>query len=87
MENNKYKKTKKAVSLVVAAGVGDIIWNVVKDTMPEDTPFIRKAFLYLGSWALGGLLGDKAGEWASDLVASTADVIVDSVKEEMVNEQ
>lgn len=59
---NKLEILKGAAELTIASGVSVVIGNLVNATTPVDANKFQKVLAGIGGYALGGLLGDMAGE-------------------------
>lgn len=48
---------KSASGMIVSAGVGTIVGNIVKNNTPEDLKTYRKVLVKIGGFALSGMAG------------------------------
>ena len=68
---------KTAARLLVTAGVGKVIDDIIDSTAPEDVKLPAKVLRKVGSWSLGWFIGD----WVSEKAEETYATIETSVKE------
>lgn len=68
---------KSVVTLLVGAGVGQVIDDAVNATAPETVKPLAKVLRKVGAWALGIFVAD----WASDQTEKLYDTVADSVKQ------
>ena len=59
--------------LVVSAGVGHVIGNVVNATLPANAKLISKAFTFIGSTAIGYVVGEQVGTYFAKKVQGIID--------------
>ena len=53
---------KEIIGFSASMGVGQVVNNVVKATIPNDLNKMQKVFTSIGAAALGGLLGKLAAD-------------------------
>lgn len=73
---------KGAINLVVTASVGAVTTRIIHDLVPDnELSRKKKAELYIATWAVAGVVGDKAGNWAANdsMVSTLATTITDSI--------
>lgn len=65
--------TSMIVGLVVSSGVGQVIGNVAKATLPANAKLITKVFTFVGSTAIGYVVGEQVGVYVTDKVQGIID--------------
>lgn len=73
---SKFETAKQIFGLVVTAGVGAIVGNIIKHTSPPDMNLIKRACIGVGSLVLTGMVSDKAAEYANGEI----DEVVSEIK-------
>jgi hypothetical protein len=59
---NKMDLLRGATELAVSVGVSIVVGNLIKETTPVDSNKFQRVMVGIGGYALGGLLGDMAGQ-------------------------
>ena len=77
----KMEAVKAVAALVVSAGVGFIVSNIVKATTPADTKVIVKICIGIGSFVLAGLVSDAATDYTEKTIDEAVEMVKDAVKE------
>lgn len=81
----KIKKTSKTTiaraitRTVVKRSVSGILVTIIHTQCPTFNKS-QKVQLYVGAWAVGGMIGDKAGDWAADEVSDAIDAVKNVIK-------
>lgn len=79
---------KGVAELAVSAGVGVVVGNLVRATTPYDTSKVQKVMVGIGSYAVGGVLGDLSAKYISgqidEYAARVQEIFHPEVDEEAV---
>ena len=68
---------KNVVEVVVTAGVGKVIDDVIDKAAPEEMKLPAKIIRKIGSWSIGWFIG----QWASNQAQETYDLVEERVKQ------
>ena len=80
---NNLSMFKAVVGFVASAGAGKVVSNIVKATTPSDISKINKVLLAVGSFAIGGIVGDQASKYVGEQIDAVIGVyhnLVDAKK-------
>lgn len=77
---SKRNMIKGILGFGASVGAGMIVTNVARATTPLGAGKIYKGFIRLGTFAIGGIVGDKAEAWIGKQVDNIADGIEGVVK-------
>ena len=59
---------KTVVGLVTGVGAGTIVGNIVKATTPETVTRVGRITIVIGTFFVGGMVGDAAAKYATGQV-------------------
>lgn len=76
----KFETAKQIFGLVVTAGVGVIIGNIVKSTTPTSMNLIKKACAGVGAFVLTDMVGDMAVKYANGEIDEAVSLIEEMAK-------
>lgn len=62
---------KSAVGLIVSSGTATIVGNLVKQSLPEDLSRIKKVTTAVAGFAIAGMAGAAAAQYAEDQIDAT----------------
>lgn len=70
---------KGLTELVVSIGVGAVVENAIKATIPVDTAVFRKLTIGVGSVVLSGLVASRAADFAVTQITETTQEIKEAL--------
>lgn len=79
---NPLNLVKTVTEVVVSVGVGAIVGNVIKASIPANTHVLKRAAIGVGGFVLSSMITDKATKYATDTIDDTVDKIKKFVKPE-----
>jgi hypothetical protein len=63
---------KGAIGLVVSSGTATIVGNLVKQSLPDDLSKIKKVTTAVAGFAIAGMAGAAAAQYAEDQIDAAA---------------
>lgn len=69
--------TKLAAGLVVSTGVGTIVGNVLRNTVPADAKLVRKISTYVGAAALSAMVANQATVFVEGQIDGYANAVTE----------
>jgi len=78
---DKLELIKNTAELVVSFSVGTVIGNVIKATTPAEISKYQKGMIWIGSFVLGGMVGELAAKHTSKQIDQIAEGVAKVKKE------
>jgi hypothetical protein len=74
MNINPITVTKLAVTGMTSWGAGTIVKNAIKVTTPADIGSVKKIGVFLGGFAIAGIVSDAASKYTGGIIDECVDV-------------